>query len=328
MINLLKPLKNDGEHDWLYEVSNTSLQLVCGNLDTAYKFFFQKRNKFPKFKTKKNSKQTYPVRSESFYFKSDKLVNIEKIGKVKYKTDFQIPVGHKYKFSKPYVTYLLGKWILTFGMECENQVLQLNSYSMGIDLGIKDAAIVAYNNDQKIVFHNINKSKRVRTLKRKIKHIQRSISRKYESNKRGKTYMKTQNIKRQEEQCSKLYAKLTNIRHNFIHQSTHQLISLLPQRVIMEDLNVSDLLKNKFLSSYIHEQCFYEWIRQMKYKCEWRGIEFVQVPRFFPSSKTCHSCGHIKKDLKLKDRVYICPECGYTEDRDYNAALNLMSYEG
>lgn len=325
MINLLKPLKNDGEHEWLYEVSNTSLQRVCGDLNEAYQAFFKKRCNFPRFKSRKRSKMSFPARADHFYFKDDKLLNMEKIGKVKYKTDFEFALGKGVcKFTNPRVTNINGKWMLSFGMECENQVRQLNDYSMGIDLGIKETMVVAYG-DKKLVFHNINKGKTVRTLKRKIKSLQHSISRKYEANRQGRKYIKTRNIEKQEERLRKLHARLSNIRNNYIHQSTHQLVELLPKRVVMEDLNVSGLLKNRHLSKAIQEQCFYEIIRQMRYKCEWNGIEFVQVSRFYPSSKTCHACGCIKHDLKLKDRTFTCA-CGYSEDRDYNAALNLMSY--
>ena len=120
--------------------------------------------------------------------------------------------------------------------------------------------------------------------------------------------------------------RITNIRHNYIHQTTHALVAMMPKAVVMEDLNVSGMMKNKHLSKAIGEQCWYEFIRQMKYKCEWSGIEFVQADRFYPSSKTCSSCGNIKHDLKLSDRTYTCPECGFTLDRDVNAAINLMRY--
>ena len=324
MINLLKPLKNDGEHDWLCEVSNTTLKRVCGDLDKAYQAFFRKFSDFPKCKTKKKSKKNFPVR-ETIYFSADRFVHIEKLGKVKFKTDFELPIGTGHKFSNPRVANVNDKWILSFGMECENQAPVLNDYNVGIDLGVKDSATVAYS-DKKLVFHNINKSKRVRSLKRKMKHLQRSISRKYEANKVGNKFIKTENIKRSESILRKLHAKLSNIRANFIHQSTHTIVSLLPKTVVMENLNVQGMMKNRHLSKAIQEQCLYEWIRQLKYKCEWNGINFIQVDRFYPSSKTCHNCGCIKSDLKLKNRIFTCAECGYTEDRDFNAALNLMSY--
>ena len=138
--------------------------------------------------------------------------------------------------------------------------------------------------------------------------------------------MKTNNIMKEEDKLRKLYAHVSNIRMNYIHQTTHFLVSKLPRRVIMEDLDIVDMMKNKHLSKAIKEQCFHEFIRQMRYKCEWRGIEFVQANRFYPSSKTCSCCGNIKRDLKLKDRVYKCDVCGLVIDRDYNAAINLSRY--
>lgn len=131
---------------------------------------------------------------------------------------------------------------------------------------------------------------------------------------------------REEEKLRKIYAKIANIRENYIHQITHSLIFMLPQRVVMEDLNISGMMKNKHLSKAITEQCLHKFIRQMKYKCEWNGIEFVQADRFFPSSKTCSGCGCVKSDLKLSDRIYICNDCGLVIDRDYNAAVNLSRY--
>lgn len=322
MMNLLKPLKNDGEHEWLYEISATSCQIVCQDLQKAYEGFFAKRTGFPKFKSKKKSKPNYPVCAEKLWFDEKGFAHIQKIGKVKFKTDFTLPIGTGNKFTNPRISYVLGKWLLSFGMECETQAHELTDKKMGIDVGIKDTMIVAYG-DEKIVFPNINKSKRVRILKRKIKFLQRSISRKYGNNRIGNKYVKTRNIEKQEDLLRKLYAKLANIRMNYIHQSTHKLVSLLPYIITMEDLNVNGMMKNHHLAQSIQEQEFGEIIRQMKYKCEWYGIEFIQVDRFYPSSKTCHCCGNIKQDLKLKDRTYVCAECGYIEDRDFNAALNL-----
>lgn len=143
MANLFTPLKNDGEHSWLFEVSNASLQRVCSDLNEAYQGFFQKRAGFPKFKSKKRSKPSFPVRSERLWFDNNGFVHITKLGKVKFKTDFDLPIGTGQKFANPRVAFVNGKWILSFGIECENQTFKLNDYSMGIDLGIKDSAIVA-----------------------------------------------------------------------------------------------------------------------------------------------------------------------------------------
>ena len=326
MINLLSPMKKQEEYKWLSDVSNNSLATICRDLDKAYKMFFKKTSGFPKFKSRKKSKPNFPIRTDTLYFKDDKVLNIEKIGKVRYKTDFVFEYGRNAcKFTNARISYINGKWILSFGMECENQVRELNDISMGIDLGVKDLAIVEYSGEP-LVFHNINKSKQMRNISKKLKRLQRSISRKYEANHTGKKYNKTNNIEKQEERLRKLRARQSNIRRNYIHQTTHKLVSLLPKRIVMEDLNVTGMMKNRHLSKAVQEQCFYEFIRQMEYKCAWNGIELVKADRFYPSSKTCSGCGCIKTDLKLSDRTYHCSDCGLVIDRDYNAAINLSRY--
>lgn len=326
MMKCLTTLKQDGENNWLCNISSFSLQIICRDLDDAYIRFFKKQCGFPKYKTRKRSKSSFPVRTDRFYLKDSKFLNIEKIGKVRYRTDFDLPIGRTAaKFSNVRVSNVNGKWMVSFGLECENQAPELTDISMGIDLGVKDLATVEFNGEQ-IVFHNINKSKRMRTLQKQLKHTQRSISRKYEQNRQGNRYVKTNNIIREENKLRKIHARIANIRHNYIHQTTHTLISKLPCRVVMEDLNVAGMMKNRHLSRAIGEQCFAEFIRQMKYKCEWNGIEFVQADRFYPSSKTCSCCGLVKSNLKLSDRIYVCESCGLVIDRDYNAAINLSRY--
>lgn len=323
MINLLKPLKNDGEHGWLYDVANASMQIVCRDLDKAYKEAFKKTRGFPKFKTRKKAKPAYPVR-DTIYFKAGRA-SIEKIGKVKYKTDFNLPEGKGFKFSNPRISNANGKWMLSFGMECESQAPVLTDISMGIDLGVKDLAVVEFDH-RKIKFSNINKSKRVRTLHRALARHQRSASRKYEANRRGRRYVTTRNIEKENAVIRRIQNRISNIRSNYIHQTTHALISMLPKRVVMEDLNVQGMMKNRHLARAVQEQGFYEFIRQMQYKCEWNGIDFVQADRFYPSSRTCSCCGGYKKDLRLSDRLFKCGECGAIIDRDYNAAVNLSRY--
>ena len=329
MIKMLTPLKNDGEHDWMYEVSNASMQTVCRDLDKAYKEFFKKNRKHPRRKSRKKFKPSYPVNSDRFYFKDNKFCQVQMLGKVKYKTDFNFPIGRNaYKFYNVRIQYKPARdiWMLTLMMEVESQEPELTDIRMGIDLGIKELAVVAYGDD-KFVFHNINKSKMIRDLENKLKHIERSISRKYKaSKKRTGRYEKTNNIIKEEQKKRKIYDRLNGIRHNYIHQTTHKLVSMLPKRIVMEDLNVLGMMKNKHLSKAVQEQCLYEFTRQIEYKCLWNGIEFIKTDRFYPSSKTCSSCGSVNKDMKLSDRTYICHECGLEIDRDYNAAINLMRY--
>lgn len=313
-------LKKKEEFKWLNEVSRMSMVASMKNLDLAFKSFFKKKGDYPKFKTKRKSKQSFYVRADALRFK-DGCCNIEKIGKVKFKTNYKIP---NCKYSNPYCSYDGKYWYLSFGVEVEeNQTILNQDLSIGIDLGVKDLATM---NVLDKPIKNINKSKKVKKLKKKLRRLQRQVSRKYEANREENKFVKTNNIIKLEKQIKLIHRKLSNIRDNHIHQTTSMIVKMKPYRVVMEDLNVSGMMKNKHLSKAIAEQKFYEFIRQIEYKCEWNGIEFVQVDRFYPSSKKCSCCGNIKKDLRLKDRIYICDECGLEIDRDKNASINLGNY--
>jgi putative transposase len=318
-------LKQQEEYVWLKEISAHTISNVCLDLDDAYKRFFKKISGKPKFKKKNKCKNAFPLRQDSFYLDNN-CARIEKIGKVKYQTNYNLPQGiiNQGKFTNPRIKYENNKWILTFGIEFNKQEYVLTDNSMGIDLGIKDLCVVSYGT-QYAVFKNINKTKGVKKLKKQIKHAQRKVSKKYDAN---KSYDKSNNIIKAEKRVKKLHNKLSNIRKDYIHQITRKLVNMLPNKIVMEDLNVSGMMKNRHLSKAIQEQCFAEFIRQIKYKCEEYGIKFIQADRFYPSSKTCACCGFINKDLKLKDRVYICPDCGFEIDRDLNASINLMNYKG
>lgn len=322
---LLTELKKTDELSWLYNVSNSMLQRSCADLARAYDDFFKKRKGFPKFKSRKKAKPSFPLADGigKVWF-SEHVVTIPVIGKVAYKTNYNIPYGNKQKFTNPRISYTAnGKWLLTLGVECETQAPTSTNKPMGIDLGIKEMAVVSFNNEC-YVFNNRNKSRRARELRCKLKHYQRCLARKYRMN---GSYAETQNIRKNKEKIKLLYYHIANAQKDYIHQTTHTLVSMKPKRVVMEDLNVQGMMKNRHLSKAIQEQCFYEFIRQMKYKCEWNGIEFIQADRFYPSSKTCSYCGAYKRDLKLSDRMFHCSECGAELNRDYNAAINLMRYE-
>ena len=312
--------KKNEDYKWLNEGSNTTMVEAIRNLDKAFQNFFERIGKYPNFKTKRKSRQSFYVRYDNLYFKDD-VCNIEKIGKVKFKTNYAIP---KCKYKNPYCSYDGRYWYLSFGIEVEENQTTLNKdLSLGIDLGVKDLAVCS----NEVKFKNINKTKRVKKLKKRLKRLQRQISRKYEANKEGNKFVKTNNIIKLEKQIKLLYRKLSNIRNNHIHQATNKIIKLKPYRIVMENLNVSGMMKNKHLSKAIAEQCFYEFIRQIKYKSKFNGIEFIQVDRFYPSSKKCSCCGNIKKELKLKERTYICNECGNRIGRDLNASINLANYK-
>ena len=213
-------------------------------------------------------------------------------------------------------------WFICVGIEMkDNKEIPINN-GVGIDLGIKDLAICSDNHTYK----NINKTKEVKRLKKRKRRLQRKVSRKYLINKKGVSYNKTSNIIKLENQLLKLNHRLTNIRHNYLHQVTTEIINRKPMFIALEDLNVKGMMKNKHLAKAIQEQCFYEFRRIITYKAEWNNIKVIIVTRFYPSSKTCSECGAINKGLKLSDREWVCQECGVIHDRDYNASVNLMKY--
>jgi putative transposase len=314
-------LKKDKEYEWLKEVSAQVSQYAFEDLQTAYKNFFEGKAKKPQFKSKKRSKTCFYARYDALKFQED-TVKIEKIGKVKYYSDYGIP--NQPKYNNPRISYDGKYWYLSFGFEHEIIRPTLTNESIGIDVGIIALAICS-NLDKPI--KNINKSTKVRRLKKKLKRLQRQVSRKYEMNKQGQKFIKTKNIIKLEKKIKLVHRKLRNIRLNHIHQATNVIVKTKPSRVVMETLNITGMMKNKHLAKAIQEQKLYEFKRQLQYKCKFNGIEFVEADRFYPSSKMCSCCESIKKDLKLSERVYHCTKCGYKEDRDKNASINLAKYK-
>lgn len=310
-------LKKEDDFKWLSNVSNDIPKQAIKDACHAYKRFFKGFSKFPKFKTKRKSKP-------SFYNDTSKLkvkknsVRLSKVGWVK--TSEQLPMNTKYY--NPRISFDGKYWYISISVDTKKDMPILNDTSLGIDLGIKSLAVCSDGN----VFKNINKSHHVKKKEKRLRRLQRKVSRKYQMNKKGGTFAKTCNIIKIEKEICSLQRKLSNIRKNHLHQSTTSIVKTKPRRIVIEDLNVSGMMKNKHLSKHIQQQGFYEFRRQLAYKCEWYGIELVIADRYYPSSKRCYSCGHIKKDLKLSDRVYSC-KCGYKEDRDLNASLNLSQYQ-
>ena len=303
---------------WLNEVSNNVAKQSVKDACDSYKRFFKGLSDKPRFKSRRKSKKSFYNDNCKLKVKEGKLVNIEKVGWIK--TNEQLPIGVKY--SNPRISYDNKYWYLSVGIEQEEVVEELTDISLGVDLGLKDLAICSDGR----VYKNINKSHIVRKIEKKLRRLQRQVSRKYENNKKGKEYVKTSNIIKLEKQIQQIHRRLANIRNNYLHQTTTSIVKTKPYRVVIEDLNVKGMMKNKHLSDAIRKQGFYEFKRQLEYKCKFRGIELVVVDRFYPSSKTCSQCGEIKKDLKLKDRVYKC-SCGLSIDRDLNASINLSNYK-
>ena len=305
-----------GEFAWLYNYSNNITKQAVKDACEAYKRFFKKIADKPKFKSKRKSKP-------AFYHDNIKIkftkthIQIEKLGKIKLTEFGRISTDGKY--SNPRITYDGLHWWVSVGIEIPNIMINKQlSEPIGIDVGIKNLAVVSTGEKYK----NINKTKAVKKANKRLKRLQKQASRQYDKNYKNKIKGKGKNLLKLEKQINKTYKRLTNIRTNHIHQTTNALVKTKPAYIVIEDLNVSGMMKNKHLSKAIAEQKLYEFRHQLEYKCLWYGIPLILANRFYPSSKTCSCCGAIKKDLKLSDRKYIC-ECGYHADRDFNASLNL-----
>ena len=321
-------MKREPEYDWLKQISARTLYDTCADLAKAYDRFFSHSGGHPRFKSRKRSPAAAPLCSDRCYFADEKRMQIGKIGRVKYRTDRRFPLGNgNVKLSNVRIKNVEGKWMLSFGISCESQAVDRNTESIGIDVGVKDLMTVAFG-DQFLSFPNINKSSKVKQLYQEIKHLQRSISRKYEANKQGNKYVSTNNIEKQQKKLRRAYQKITNIRENYFQQSTAQLIRLCPDHVTMENLNVAGMLQNHKLAKAISQASLSRLIAIMQYKCEWAGIPFILADRWFPSSQVCSDCGVINPEIKnLKIREWDCPCCGSHHDRDKNAAINLMRYQ-
>ena len=333
----LTELKKQKEYAWLNNYSNNITKQAIKDACRAYKNFFEGRAEFPKFKSKKKSKPSFYVDTTKIkitdtHIKLEKLTiskksNKQKLNFVKLAEKGRIPVGENIKYSNPRVTFDGVNWWLSVGVEEVETKHQEYTDGIGIDLGVKDLAVIS--SGQK--FKNINKSSKVKKLEKRLKRLQRKLSNKYELNKieleGGEyRYRKTNNIKKLEFLVQKTHRRLKNIRHNYIHQITTSLVKAKPEYVVMENLNTCGMLKNRKLSKAIQEQTFHEFKRQMEYKCAWNNIKFILADRFYPSSKTCSSCGTIKDKLSLSERTFICDECGCKIDRDLNASINLKNY--
>ncbi|MDA8221247.1 transposase [Desulfosporosinus sp.] len=313
----LTQLKQTEEFSWLYDVSNNITKQAIKDACDAYKKFFKKLADKPKFKSRKKSKPSFYNDVMKLKVKAE-VVLIEKVGWIK--SSEQLPIGVKY--TNPRVSFDGKYWYLSVGIEQEQTTDPLTSEVIGIDVGVKELAVCSNG----IIFKNINKAGVVKKLEKRLRRLQRKVSRKYELNKEGSRFVKTCNIIKVEKQLRILHRRLNGIRNNHIHQATNAIVKTKPCKVVMETLNIKGMMKNRHLSKAIAKQKLYDFKSKLQYKCKKHDIDFIEADKWFPSSKLCSSCGAIKQDLKLSDRVYKC-ECGLAIDRDYNASINLSRYK-
>lgn len=318
------------ELPWINECGSKARKKSLVNAETAFKKFFDGLAGFPRFKKKSNQdvKLYFPKNNKGDWTIWRHKLMIPTLKQVRLKEFGYLPVGAI--VTSGTVSYVAGRFYVSVVVDIDekskyNKDLEASYHTattgMGIDLGIKKLAIVSNGK----TFNNINKSSKVKRLEKRLRREQRCLSRKYESKKKkgGKTVTASANIEKQKLKVQKLHQRIKHIREDYENKVIHEIVKQKSRFITVEDLNVKGMMKNKHLAKAVAAQRFNNLLVKLKRKAEIIGIEFRVVDIFYPSSKTCHCCGHIHKDLKLKDRVYVCPKCGYTEDRDFNASLNL-----
>lgn len=308
------------ELSWLYNYDVDITKQAVKDACDSYIKFFNKGFGFPKFKSKRFSKPSFFIDNIKIkiFESSIKIPKLET--KIKLSEKGYIPLNAKY--SNPRITFDGVNWFLSVGVDIECEKQELTNETLGIDAGLKEALI----RSDGITHQNINKTKRVKTLRKKHNKLKKSISRKYEKNKIGKKFIKTQNIKKAELKSNKIYKKLENIQTDYFSKVAISIARTKPKKIVMEKLNIEGMRKNKHLSKAFQEASLYKLKTKIQNKCLEFGIEFIEAGTFFPSSKRCSHCGALKKDLKLKDRVFKCGACGLQIDRDANASQNLKQY--
>ena len=306
---------------WIKEVSSKSVKRSIENGCVAFTRFFKHQSAFPNFKKKgKSDVKMYFVKNNPKDCRCERhRINIPSLGWVRMKEKGYVPTTKDgYVIKSGHVSIKAGRYYVSVLIEIpNNKIANHSKEGIGIDLGLKDFAIVSNGKTYK----NINKSAKLKKLEKQLIREQRSLSRKYENLKKGESTQRA-NIQKQKLKVQKLHHKIDDIRTDYINKTIAEIVKTKPSYITIEDLNVSGMMKNKHLSKAVASQKFYEFRTKLQAKCKESGIELRVVDRWYPSSKTCHCCGAIKKDLKLSDRIFQC-DCGYIEDRDFNAALNL-----
>ena len=314
-------IPNNPDKVWIKEVYSKAVKKSVEDGCTAFTRFFKHHSAFPKFKKKgKSDVKMYFVRNNPRDLACERhRLNIPTLGWVRIKEKGYIPTTKDgWKIKSGTVSMKAGRYYISALIEMpDTTATNTDGEGLGIDLGLKNFAIVSNGK----IYKNINKSVRLRKLEKQVRRAQRCLSRKYENLKKGEPTQKS-NIQKQRLKVQKLHHKVDDIRTDYIHKMNAEIVRTKPSYITIEDLNVSGMMKNRYLSKAVASQRFYEFRTKLKAKCDANGIELRVVDRWYPSSKICHCCGSIKKDLKLSDRVYCCA-CGYIEDRDFNASLNL-----
>jgi len=317
---------------FLKEVHSKVLQQTIRDLNQAYTNFFKNGNGFPKFKSKKDNRQSCRFPKDAFIgINGNRISLIKALKNIHFKCSRKderyLNKRQEHIHNITLIKTCSGKFFLSVLVDFEPEIKETTGSVIGLDLGIKDFIIDSNGN-------RFEKNNFFKKTERRLKHLNRQFSKK-KTLKTGKQVFSkkwnkmvdetiaSHNKEKLRKRIAKLYEKITNQRLNYIHQLTSQLVNE-NQIICVENLNVNGMIKNHKLAKHIQDAGFNEFIRVLEYKCKLYGRELVKIDRWFPSSKKCNHCGYINKELRLSDRQWICPECGSVIDRDYNAALNIL----
>ena len=307
----LTKLKNDGEHEWLKEVNTTSLQQSLRNLDAAFVRFFREKKGFPKFKSRKNTRNSAKYIDSVHFDFNEWKVKVPKCGWIKLSKNKPFDLSMKYGTLTVSKDHCGDYWcsIVVYDVEEKSRAKISDDTAVGIDLGIKNYAILSDGT-------KYDNPKFLEKGHKKLKKLQKLFARaKKDSNRREAMRLK---VVRQ-------HRKIVNRRSDFLHKLSTNIVKRY-DTICLENLNVDGMLKNHHLANSIQSAAWSEFVRQLQYKCDWYGKNVIFIGRFEPSSKTCSKCGYINRDLKLSDREWICPICGEYHDRDVNAAINIKDF--
>ena len=320
-------IPDNQDKSWIKEVSSKAAKQSLENANRAFSRFFKGQSGFPRFKKKSNQDvKMYFVKTDAkAVIRCERhRIKIPTLGWVRLKEKGYIPTTKQgYVIKSGTVSCKAGRYYVSVLIDVpDTEKTRLNDFGLGIDLGVKEFAVISNG----VIKKNINKTAKLKKLEKKLKRNQRCLSRKYEDLKKRNNKMKgeatRQNIQKQVLKVQKLHHRIDNIRTDYINKTIAEIVKTKPSYITIEDLNVKGMMKNRHLSKAVASQKFYEFRTKLEKQCKESGIELRVVDRFYPSSKLCHCCGFIKKDLKLSDRIYKC-DCGYKCDRDFNASLNL-----
>ncbi|NMW49007.1 RNA-guided endonuclease InsQ/TnpB family protein [Mobiluncus curtisii] len=310
---------NTPGYEWLQEIPEAVVKQATKTFDRARAKAFKKQARFPRFHKKQPSKASFYQRTDNFHTTKNgvKITGIKEPVYVKFR---KIP-DH---VLNPHVVWDGKYWYLSYAYETGTEPAKPRKHggTLGIDLGIKNLAVVSDGR----IYANVNYGKEVKKLEKRKRHLQRCLSKKLESNKQGTKFVRTSNSNRLQRKVVLLDRKLANIRSTYIDEVIKDILSARPKRIVIEDLNVRGMLRNRYLARSVAGQKFAQFATKLAWKCEETGVELVKADRWYPSSKTCSGCGSKKQDLSLAERIYVCGHCGLVIDRDLNAALNLANY--